>query len=72
MGQRVVAVTIKGEMGTQLQAAFEDVDLTIEHGVTRLRVTCRDSSELHGILDRLDSLDLELLDVHAIEERPQS
>jgi len=63
--QRVFHIRVKGEMGQQLREAFEDVELTVDHGVTRLRVAGSDASALHGILDRIQSFGLELIDLHA-------
>ena len=54
-------------MDDVLCAEFDDVDVTIGHGVSRLRVDCRDAPALHGILGRIESLGLELLDVRPLE-----
>ena len=67
MSQRVFDIRVKGEMGPNLREAFEDVELTIDRSITRLRVVSRDASTLHGILDRLESLGLELIDIHSVE-----
>jgi hypothetical protein len=67
MNQCVFEVGVKGEMSAGLCAEFADVDIRLDHGVTRLRLTSADDARLHGILDRLDSLGLELLDVHRVE-----
>jgi len=69
MSQRIFEISVKGEMGPRLRDAFEDVELTTDHGITRLRVPCSDTSRLHGILDRLESFGLELLEVHPFEPR---
>ena len=62
-----VVITVKGEMDEPLRGEFEDVDLSVDHGVTRLRVVAADSSLLHGVLHRIDALGLELLDVHHVD-----
>ncbi len=67
MSQRVFDIRVKGELSPVLRESFEDVEVTIDHSVTRLRVVCDDGSVLHGILDRIASLGLELLDVHPSE-----
>jgi hypothetical protein len=67
MSRRILDIRVKGEMGPQLREAFEDVELTVDRGVTRLRVVGRDSSTLHGILDRLESFGLELIDLHSVD-----
>ena len=67
MSQRIFDIRVTGEMSAELRDAFEDVELTVEHGVTRIRVVGSDASTLHGILARLESFGLELLDLHAVE-----
>jgi hypothetical protein len=72
MSRRVVVITVTGEMDQRLRAEFEEfdgVEITVDHSVTRLRCTSCDASLLHGILHRIDTLGLELLDVHQIDDR---
>ncbi len=68
MGRQVFVITVMGEMDELLREEFEDIEITIEHGVTRLRVVSVDPSVLHGILNRIDRLGLELLDVHQVDQ----
>lgn len=63
MSRHVFVVTVAGEMDEALRDQFDDVHVTVEHGVSRLRVVSPDPSVLHGILDRLDALGLDLIDV---------
>jgi hypothetical protein len=70
MSRPVYVITVTGEMDEVLREQFDDVDVTIEHGVTRLRVICPDPSVLHGLLHRVDALGLELLDVRPTDETP--
>jgi hypothetical protein len=70
MSQRIFDIRVKGEMSPQLCDAFEDVDLTIDRSITRLRVVGSDASTLHGILDRLESFGLELIDLHSVDVPP--
>ncbi len=72
MGGQTFDISVMGEMGPRLRAAFEDVDVTVGRGVTRLRVVCRDTAVLHGIIDRIASFGLELLDVHPVDEQSRS
>jgi hypothetical protein len=60
---KVFVITVAGAMDARLRAHFDDVDVTVEHSLTRLRVICPDSSVLHGIVRRIEVLDLELLDL---------
>ena len=70
MSREVFVVSVTGEMSAAVREQFDDFDVTVEHGVSRLRVTCPDSSVLHGVLNRIDALGLELIDVRPIDEMP--
>ena len=61
---RAVVITVAGEIDDRLRDEFEDVDVDVDHGVTRIRVGSPDSSVVHGVLHRVEVLGLELLDVH--------
>ena len=67
MSRHVFEITVTGELDV-LRENFDDVEITIEHAVTRLRVISVDPSVLHGVLNRIDALGLELLDVHQIDD----
>lgn len=58
-----VLVTVAGEMSVALCAEFDDLEVTVGHGVSRIRVAGGDPSRLHGVLHRVETLGLELLDV---------
>jgi hypothetical protein len=62
-------ITVTGEMDQRLLDEFADVEVAVEHGVTRLRVVCVDASVLHGVLIRIDAFGLELLDVRQVDDR---
>ena len=61
-------VTVTGEMDHSLREEFADVGITVDHSVTRLHLVSTDPSALHGVLNRIAVLGLELLDVHQVEE----
>ena len=67
MSQRIFDICVKGEMSPALRESFEDVDVTIDRGFTRLRLVAHDTTMLHGLLDRLESFGLELLDIHSAD-----
>jgi hypothetical protein len=69
MSQRIFDIRVKGEMSARLRESFEDVEITIDHSVTQLHVVCNDVSALHGILDRIETLGLELLDLRQSDGR---
>jgi hypothetical protein len=70
VSRQVYVITVTGEMDAALRERFEDVEVTVEHGVSRLRLVSPDPSVLHGVLHRIDTLGLELLDVRPIDEMP--
>ena len=70
MSRRVYDISVTGEMGVSLRDAFEDVEITVDHSVTRMRVVSPDSSVVHGVLRRIEVLGLELLNVRPVDETP--
>ena len=70
MRRRVFVITVTGELDEVLREQFDDVEVSVEHGVSRMRVICPDSSVLHGLLHRVDALGLELIDVRPFDEVP--
>jgi len=65
------AITFKGEAGTTVRAAFEDLDISTEAGFTTLRGKLPDQAALHGVIDRMRALGLELIDVRLTEDEPE-
>lgn len=57
------AITIRGEAGKALRAAFDDLDLSTKDGFTILRADVPDQAALHGVIERVRALGLELVDV---------
>ena len=68
MTRAVFMITVTGEMDEALRDQFDDVEMTIGNGVSRLRVVSSDAAVLHGLLHRLEAVGLELLDVRSIDE----
>jgi len=60
-------LTVKGEPGDLLRAAFEDVDVSTRPGVTVLTADL-DQAGLHGLIGRLEDLGLELLDMRLVAD----
>jgi hypothetical protein len=59
-------VTFKGEAGPALRVAFEEFAVSTGHGVTVLRCDLSDHAALHTVINRIESLGLELIDVRLI------
>ena len=64
-------VTFKGEAGPALRVAFEECTVSTGQGVTVLRCDLPDQGALHTILNRIESLGLELMDVRLIANGPE-
>jgi hypothetical protein len=64
-------LTVKGQPGELLRAAFEDVVVSSGPGVTILAAEL-DQPALHGLLARIEDLGLELLDMRRVTDAPSS
>jgi hypothetical protein len=60
---------IKGRLSDTLSGEFEEFTAAVRPAETVMRDQVRDQSELHGLLDRIQSLGLELLEVRRVSER---
>jgi hypothetical protein len=61
-------ITFKGEAGPTIAAAFPELMPQCGDGVTVLHGALTDQAALHGILERIQSLGLELIEVHRVGE----
>jgi hypothetical protein len=61
-------ITFLGQAGTTLRAEFEDCELTIGPGTTTLRAELPDSGALSGLMERINSLALDVIDVSLVAE----
>jgi hypothetical protein len=59
-------IRIKGRMSDSLTGAFEDFTASVKPAETVMRGELRDQSELHGVLDQIQSLGLELIEVRRL------
>jgi hypothetical protein len=59
-------IRIKGRLSDSLCVAFEDFTTAVKPAETVMRGELRDQSELHGLLDRIQALGLELIEVRRI------
>jgi len=67
MTARTYEITFDGEAVPAIVDAFEEFDVIVCSGSTTLRGQLTDQAALHGALDRLRALGLELLQVRTIE-----
>ena len=56
-------ITFRGEAGRAVSAAFDDLDVSTKEGLTTLRATVPDQAALHGVIERILALGLELVAV---------
>jgi hypothetical protein len=63
---RIYEITIIGQAGDVLRAAFDDCAMIIGPGVTTLRVQVPDQAALWGLIQRVIGLGLELVELHLV------
>ena len=63
-------IRIKGRLSDSLLAAFEGLTATVEPVETVLHGPVEDQSSLHGLLDRIQSLGLELVEIRRLPASP--
>jgi hypothetical protein len=61
-------IRIKGMVGDPVLACFGDLDASIRPAETVLRGPIADQAALHGLLDRIQSLGLELIELRQVQE----
>ena len=61
-------LALRGEPGPVTRAAFPEFELPCERGLTVFRGEFVDQAGLHGVIERVNSLGLELVDVRHIAD----
>jgi hypothetical protein len=59
-------IRVKGRLSEAMQAAFEEFEITTEPVETVLHGQVLDQAALHGLLDRIQALGLELVEVRRL------
>lgn len=59
-------IRIQGRLSEQVRSAFEGMDGRLTEGDTVLRGPVRDQAALYGLLERIRSLGLELVEVRRL------
>jgi len=62
-------IRVKGRMSDTLTSAFEDFTAAVKPAETVMRGNIRDQAELHGLLERIQALGLELIEVRRLPDR---
>ena len=68
MSTAAYEIRIKGRLSDSLSGAFEDFTLAMRPAETIMRGELRDQSELHGVLDQIQLLGLELIEVRQLDK----
>ncbi len=63
MERTTYVITFRGEAGRAVSAAFNDLEVSSKEGLTTLRATVPDQAALHGVIERIRALGLELVSV---------
>ena len=64
----VYRIVVRSELSERYAVAFEGMEMETEGGVTILTGEIIDQPHLHGILDRINGLGLQLLSVQTMPE----
>jgi hypothetical protein len=60
-------IRVKGRLSDTVTSVFEDFTASVKPAETTLRGEIRDQAELHGLLEQIQSLGLELIEVKRLE-----
>lgn len=60
---------VRGRVGERLLSSFEGFDAEVQPVETILRGSVQDQAALHGILEQIEALGLELVEVRQMDER---
>ena len=63
-------ITFLGQAGNTLRAEFDDCEVTIGPGTTTLRAELPDRGALSGLIERISSLGLDVIDVSLVALPP--
>jgi Family of unknown function (DUF6325) len=63
---RTYEITFAGQAGTVLRAEFDDCEISVGPSTTTLHLELADQGALHGLLQRIASFSLELIDVSVV------
>jgi hypothetical protein len=71
MPDRNYRLIVEGELSDYLEPTFHGITLRRAQGNTELTGHVRDQAELQGLLQRVLALGLTLLELRAIDDRPE-
>jgi hypothetical protein len=65
-------IVVRGELSQRFATAFDGMDLEARDGYTTITGPVVDQAHLHGLLDRVRDLGLELVSVSPTQPRPSA
>lgn len=71
MRAQTYEITFLGQAGDALRAEFEDCDVIVGPGTTTLRAQLPDQGALSGLMERITSYGLEVIDVSLVAPQPK-
>jgi hypothetical protein len=71
-GPTIYRIVVRGELGQRYVPAFDGMTLTTGEGQTAIIGPVIDQAHLHGLLDRVGDLGLELISVNVMLEPASS
>ena len=71
MGSHTYEITFLGKAGSTLLAEFDDCEVAIGPGTTTLRAELPDQAALTGLMQRITSLGLDVIDVSLVALPPE-
>ena len=70
MADGTYVITVRGSAGRGVRAFFDDTEVSVAGDTTVLRRAGTDQAALHGLLQRIQDLGLEVLDLHLETAEP--
>ena len=70
MRSQTYEITFAGQAGAVLREEFDDCEVTVGLGTTTLRADLPDPAALAGLMQRIASLRLEIVNVQLVTPRP--
>ncbi len=71
MQAQTYEITFLGQASTTLRPKFDDCEVTIGPGTTTLRAELPDRGALSGLMERINSLGLDVIDVSLVVPSPE-
>jgi hypothetical protein len=65
-------LVVRGELDDRYGSLFDGMDMELDEGTTVLTGSVRDQAVLHGFIERIEELGLELLSVQQVATNPGS